>query len=130
MSRIQTGLASSTEIATLHLDTRQQFSQVAQAPGDQVTDLADAFPAPVDPEQLRAHQGLALALGQVAPDHHVEVAKFIFQGDEGHAAGRARTLAAGDQPGDADVAAMLHVLQFRELRQRRARSSERSRASG
>ncbi len=66
---------------------------------------------PTHPQQLRPHQSLALSLGQITPDHHIDIAKLILKGDKGDPTGRLRTLAAGNQASHADLVAMLGTLQ-------------------
>ncbi|MNT97847.1 hypothetical protein D3C72_2402660 [compost metagenome] len=75
-------------------------------------DFALSLPAPIDLEQLRTDQYLTLPLGQVAPDHHVDVTELVFQRNEGHAAGGARTLPACHQAGNADRPPVLDVKQL------------------
>ena len=43
-----------------------------------------------------------MSSGGFEPDDDVDVAGFVFEGDEGYAGGGAGALAAGDQTGDLD----------------------------
>ncbi len=54
-----------------------------------------------------------LPLGHVLPDHRVDQAVLVFEGDESDAAGGLRPLPHGDQAGEADTLAMRQVAQFR-----------------
>src|SRR6185437_10091155 len=80
---------------------RQPRAHVDQAPGDQVAYAVDTFPLPFQAEQTRFQIRAALPLRHMAPHHHVDETVLVLDGDEGHPAGRLRTLALGDQAGRA-----------------------------
>ena len=79
---------------------------VEEAPGDEVDDLALALDHALHAEQARVEELAALALDQVAPDHHVDAAGFVLEGHENHPARGIRALPAGHEPYRAHRAAM------------------------
>ena len=58
----------------------------------------------VDNHQPGSNQHTSFFLGQIAPDDDVGVAGFVFQRDEGDAAGCAGALATGNKPRHTDIA--------------------------
>jgi len=98
---------ASLEIPAAHVQPRQQWRQVEQPLRNHVPHTLLVFEFAEHLHQLRPHQHLALTLGQVAPDHYVDHAVFVFEGDEGHAAGCPRPLPPDHQPADAEAATML-----------------------
>lgn len=104
---------ASMKIPRLRTQAAEQRGQVFHARGDDVLDAVDAFEAAVDRHQARFDQDPALALGEVAPDHGVDHAVFVFQAQEGHAAGGFGLLAHGHQAGEAHPAAVRGLVQLR-----------------
>src|SRR6185437_14919942 len=96
-----TRMGSSMEIARAAVQRAQPRAHVDQAPGDQVAYAVDTFPLPFHAEQTRFQIRAALPLRHMAPHHHVDETVLVLDGDEGHPAGRLRTLALGDQAGRA-----------------------------
>lgn len=63
-------------------------------------------------EQTRLDQHAALPVAKIAPDHDVDHAVFVFEGDEGDAGGGLWALATGDEAGDAHRAAVFHAIEI------------------
>ena len=106
------GAARSLKIAATHIEPCEQGREVAQAAGDEMSYAAGRLQMAIYTKQLRLEQGSPLALGQVAPDHHVDHAELVFQGNEYDTAGGLWALSADHQAGNADRAAMLDRAQF------------------
>src|SRR5919201_1033939 len=90
-SRMPTSVAficadSLMEIARGRCQRSEQRAVIDEPLCDQMHDLAVALDAAVHTEEARAEELTALALYQVVPHHHVDVAAFIFQRDKYHAA--------------------------------------------
>ncbi|MCY1180587.1 hypothetical protein D9M73_210420 [compost metagenome] len=100
------------EIPAAHVQPVEQFAQVEQPSGDHMAHAALRLQRAVHLHQPRFQERPPLALGEVVPDHHVEHAELVFQGDEGHPAGGLRALAADHQAGDAHRAAVFQRRQF------------------
>lgn len=84
---------------------------IEQAASDEMHHLAFALDEAGYAEQARAEQLAALALDQMPPDHHVDVAGLVLKCDKYHSAGGVRTLAAGNQAGGAHAGAVGQRLQ-------------------
>src|SRR5690606_16219130 len=95
----------SVEVAAAHVQAAEQRGEVVQAPGNEVPHAAFGFQLALHHQQPRLQERAALALGKLAPDHDVDHAVLVLEGDEGDAAGGLRTLAADDQAGRNDAAA-------------------------
>ncbi len=76
------------KVATAGLQAAHQLIGVVQALGDDMLDAIFAFDSPIDNQQSGFQQNSALAFGEVSPDHDIDHAVFVFQGEEGDAAGR------------------------------------------
>src|SRR5690606_24137109 len=103
---------ASVKIPATGRQTVEHVCQVNQPGGDQMTHSLLGFQPAIDLQHAGMHQLLALALGQRTPDHDIDHAMLVFQGDEGHPAGSAGALATGHQPGDRHRAAVLQATQF------------------
>ncbi len=90
------------KVPATHIEPGKQGREVAQAAGDEMSYAAGRLQMAIHTKQLRLDQRPPLALGQVAPDHYVDHAELVFQGDEDDTAGGLRALAADNQAGDAD----------------------------
>ena len=106
------GRAGSMEVATPRIQSLQHGREVCQPVGYQVADAFLGFQFALYLQQLGVHQLFSLAFCEAAPNDDVDHAKFIFEGDEGDAAGGAGALSAGDQAGDADAGVVGHVRQL------------------
>ena len=84
----------------------QQRAVVHEAPGNEVNDFAIALEHAFHTHQLRAEQFAALAFAQIVPDHDVDIAGFVLEGDKYHAGCGIRSLSAGDDAGGARAPAM------------------------
>jgi len=74
--------------------------------GDQVTDAVDVLPASIDTEQARFQEYASLTLGDLSPHDHVDRAVFVFERDEGDAAGRLWSLALRHQASRSHITGM------------------------
>ena len=74
---------------------------------DDVDDIVILFDPAAHFHQAGAHPHLALFFHHVWPDHNVDDAGFVFQRDEAHAFGAARSLADQNHPGEMDHRASL-----------------------
>ena len=92
---------------------------------DDVLDAIDAFRATIDLHQLGIDQHPVLAIGQVPPDHGVDHAGLVLEGEESHPAGGLWPLAHAHQSGDAHTAAVAVPGQLCGIRQPRLRSCAR-----
>src|SRR5258706_12319572 len=86
------------EISRMSDEVAEQSRLVAQAPGDQMHDLAFALERAVDGQQTRSQQFLALPLREVVPDDDVDHACLVLERDEGAATAGARPRATGERP--------------------------------
>ena len=100
------------KIPTPRIQPLQHRGQVGQPAGDKVADTLSGFQLALHLQQLRVHQFLSLAFGEAAPDDDVNHAVFVFEGDEGDAAGGAGALTASDQTCDLYPAVVGHVFEL------------------
>src|SRR5258706_11371547 len=100
------------EISRMSDEVAEQSRLVAQAPGDQMHDLAFALERAVDGQQTRSQQFLALPLREVVPDDDVDHACLVLERDEGDATGGAPALSTRDEPPDARAVPLRPRLQF------------------
>ena len=75
----------------------QQRGIIGEPAGDQVGDFALTLQSALHAQQAGGEQGSALFLGNITPDHDIDLPGFVFECDEDHAAGGAGSLAAADQ---------------------------------
>ena len=94
------------------------LGELAQHPGGifdvscyHVNNLLFPFYIAFQAQQLPLQQGCTKSLQHRRPHHYVDVAGFVFEGNEQHAGGRPGTLPAGYQPGDLDELSMPESLQ-------------------
>ena len=103
----------SMKIARCRRQRAEQFGVIGEPARHQMNHIAFALHFALDAHQARAQQFAALALDDAVPHHHVDVAGFILQRDEHHAAGGAGALAAGDNAGGAGDPAIGQLRQCR-----------------
>ncbi len=83
-----------------------------QAPCDDVAHLAGGLQDALHLQQPGLEEWPPLPFGEVVPDHHVEHAELVLQGDEGDAAGGLWALPADHQAGDPYRSSMSQFRQF------------------
>src|SRR3954465_9361786 len=86
------------EVARGRCERSEEHAVIKQAACHQMHNVAVALDHAVHREQAGAEELGLLALAQVPPDHHVDVAGFVLQRDKNHSARGVRPLAAGHQP--------------------------------
>ena len=81
--------------------TTESVAQIGQSASQHMHQGARALDGTGHAEQARMQQRRPLCLGGAGPDDDIGGAGLVFQRDKDDAAGGARPLPAGDQPGDA-----------------------------
>jgi len=89
-----------------------QVAKVRQFAGHDVDYISLPFQNAFYVQQPCGEQGLALLAGGGQPDHHVDVAGFVFQGNKSHTRGCAGALTAGYQAGYLHRAAGFYGVEF------------------
>src|SRR5262245_29576347 len=84
------------EIPRLRREPTKQRTVVDELPCDEMHDFVFALDHALDTHQSRAEQLAALAIAEVAPHHHIDIASFILERDEHDARRSIGTLTAGD----------------------------------
>src|SRR5881227_1719642 len=77
----------SVEIAGMGDELAKKRALISQPACNEMHDLAFLFEPSVDCQQVRTEEFTTLTLGEIAPDHHIDHAGLVLEGDEGHATG-------------------------------------------
>src|ERR1051326_4918043 len=77
--------SSLMEIARARFERPEERAVVDEPPSDQMHDVAVALDRALHAEEPRAEQLTSLALDEMAPHHHVDVAVLVLERDEDHA---------------------------------------------
>ncbi len=108
----------------------QQRRQIPQVAGNEMRHLALPLQRAVHRQEARAQEFAPLPLGEIAPDHDVDVSGLVFEREEGDAARGAGVLAIEDEACGACEAAVWESPQLGGGEEPLARRRSRNSASG